>query len=324
MSLVDLLRRGGWTKPSLREERRVRRYSTTGDILSYKRCRRQYGFFGVRKFSSATATQRYFGTLVHDVLDQVHRDYRIRPVLPDVARIQELVAQAHDRLVRSGVRPYNARLQDELAVRLIHRFVVLIGPHFYQHVRQTEYRLERALRTPSELDYILDGVVDVLAGAVSHALGLPGPTRSDDVEIWDYKSGDVPEAGSALLQDYEYQLSVYCELYRQQTGRLPARAVLVFLGQLGDDARWAASRGRDPKVFPGLFHVVRPEGPKIQAAIADFHRTVEAIERELARPYGAQWQAPAHDVDRQTCEACEIRYNCGRFAPGRRQMAEAL
>jgi hypothetical protein len=32
--------------------------------------------------------------------------------------------------------------------------------------------------------------------------------------------------------------------------------------------------------------------------MADFHGTVEAIEREFARAYREQWQAPAHEVDR--------------------------
>jgi hypothetical protein len=67
---------GGWPTPDRKTEAHVRSYSITADILSFRRCRRQYGFFGVRGFNSATSTQRYFGTLVHDVFDQISRDWQ--------------------------------------------------------------------------------------------------------------------------------------------------------------------------------------------------------------------------------------------------------
>src|SRR5690242_15574226 len=101
----------GWTVPELPEHHLVRAYSTTADILSFKRCRRQYGFFGVRRFSASTNTQRYFGTLVHDVLDQINRAQRSDESLPNREEVERLVEAAHDRLIRSGVRPYNAKQQ---------------------------------------------------------------------------------------------------------------------------------------------------------------------------------------------------------------------
>lgn len=332
MNLTETL--AGWTVPKPSAETHIRKYSTTADILSFKRCRRQYGYFGVRGFASATNTQRYFGTLVHDVLDRINREYREAPSLPDHARIVELVQEAHERLVRSGVRPYNSRQQQEQAVKLVERFVLLIGPHFFPHVRQTEYRLERALRTPERRDYILTGIVDVLSGSVSHELGLPFSTMPDDIEIWDYKSGKMPEKGSRELEDYQYQMWVYAELYRQQTGDYPARSVLVFLGELGRDADWAAARSNAARARGLIMKAIYPIYPTpkhVERAIADFNRTVEHIESERARPYGDQWRAPgpAYVVDVATCEACELRYNCDYFrhsepARARREYAEPL
>lgn len=321
MSLKTLL--AGWSVPPTVATSHIRKYSTTGDILSFKRCRRQYGFFGVRGFASATATQRYFGTLVHDVLDQINRDYRHDPgaALPDEQEITQLVAEAHDRLIRSGVRPYNSTQQQETAAKLIYRFVVLIGPHFFPHVQQTEYRIERALRTAAGRDYVLDGVVDVLSGAVSHSLQLNFSTDSDDVEIWDYKSGKRPEKEE--LRDYEYQMRVYAELYRQQTGEYPARSVLAFIGELGDDTRWAAAQS-NLRAFPNLIYTIHPSPKHIQSAMDDFNQTVEAIEAERSKPYGEQWLPPAHRVDIKTCEACELRYSCSNFADAQRQRGEPL
>jgi DNA helicase II / ATP-dependent DNA helicase PcrA len=313
----------GWTVPSNDEETRIRRYSTTGDILAFKRCQRQYGYFGVRGFASATATQRYFGTMVHDVLDRINRDYRITPVLPDESRVNELVEEAHERLIRSGIRPYNSRQQRDRASRLIYRFVLLIGPHFFQHVLQTEYRLERALKTHMGRDYILNGIVDVLSGAVTHALGLPFSTEPDDIEIWDYKAASMPDKNSPTLQDYIYQMRVYAELYRQQTGEFPARSVLVFVGELDDDERWDMAK-LDPSNFPRLVYPIQPTPKHVDLAVKDFHETVELIEAERIKPYDQQWQAPTHPVDRQMCEVCELRYNCANFTDGARQRTEAL
>lgn len=323
-----------WTIPDLATETHIRKYSTTGDILSFKRCPRQYGFFGVRGFSSATNTQRYFGTLVHDVLDRINRDYRESPTLPDREAIQQLVEEAHERLIRSGVRPYNSRAQRDYAVDLIERFVVLIGPAFFKHVKETEYRLERALQTRTGRDYVLTGVVDVLSGAVSHSLGLTSSTMADDIEIWDYKSGKMPPKGSRELQDYEYQMWVYAELYRQQSGEYPARSVLIFVGELGDDDAWVRAQTHletRRQLVQQSIYPIHPTDRHVRLAMEDFHRTVEAIEAERSRSYVEQWAAPPGDyyVDEATCEACELRYNCSHFEycdprRARRERAEPL
>lgn len=312
----------GWSIPKTTSEARVRKYSTTGDILAFKRCRRQYGYFSVRGFVSATNTQQYFGILVHDVLDRINRDYHLGSPLPDEAGIEALIEAAHERLVLAGIRPYNATTQRAQATKLISRFVQMVGPHFFPHVQETEYRLERPLCTPQGRDYLLTGVVDVLSGAVSHALRLAFSTMPDDVEIWDYKSGRKPEQGSHELLDYEYQMRVYCELYRQQSGEYPARAMLVFVGELGDDSAWQRANLRADE-FPKLFFPVHPTLRHITGAMNDFHATVEAIEGERAKPYSQQWDAPppSADVDQSTCEACELRYNCDYFVTKDRRRA---
>ena len=117
----------GWTVPERDAEVSIRSYSTTGDILSFRRCARQYGNFSVRGFVSATATQRYFGTLVHDVLDVVRRGWKRDGALPDEAEIEVLVLKAHDRLRRSGVRTYGAARQQKAAAKLVHRFIQSLG-----------------------------------------------------------------------------------------------------------------------------------------------------------------------------------------------------
>lgn len=316
MSIINSL--PGWATPPLESDVSIHMYSTVGDVLAYQRCRRQYGHFSVRGFNSPAATQRYFGTLMHDVLDQITRDFRLSGELPDEAGVKAKVLLAHNRLIRSGVRAFNARFQRDRASLLIYRFVQLFGAPFFDNIQQTEYRLSRALNTHTGRDYILEGIVDVLSGAVSHALKLPYSTEPDDVEIWDYKSGKVPEQGSRELESYKYQMRVYAELYRQQTGQLPARAVLIFLGELADDQRWRLANG-DPSLFPRLVLPVDPHPGRIADAVQNFNETVEEIEQERILPYGQQWQAPTHPVDEQTCRTCELHYNCAAYPQGRNE-----
>lgn len=320
----------GWRPPRMDHAEQIRTYSTTGDILSYLRCRRQYGFFGVRGFAASSNTQRYFGTLVHDVIDRISRDYRRQPVLPDETRIAELVEEAHDRLYRSGVRALNASQNKKQAITMISRLIQLIGAVFFPHVRETEYRLERALETTRGCRYVLDGIVDVLSGAVMHALEIPADTEPDDVEIWDYKSGRFPrlKPGSPgqhpFLTDYVYQMRVYAELYRLQTGRPPARCVLVFTGELLNDALWNGGdcHHRD---FRDLFFVVTPQEHKLDQAMERFHAVVDDIEHERTRPYASQWHAPTPgSVDGETCIACDLRFNCSGYPEGRRLLRSAL
>jgi putative RecB family exonuclease len=283
--------------------------------LSFKRCRSQYGFFRIRGYESATATQLYFGTLAHDVLDQIHRNYVSGIPLPDDTQLENLVLQAHDRLVRAGIRAYNAPFQRALVTKLLSRFLEAFGEAFYRHVKQTEYKLEqRMLLDPNQqTEYILEGVVDVLTGAVCHELGIMNiATNNDDIEIWDYKSGRKPTQGSKQLQDYIYQMRVYAELYRRQSGRLPDRCVLVFLGELGDDATWVNNRER---LLRDSVFFVDPIERRIDEAIADFNRTVEQIELIRAQPYNLQWQPPPsnEEIDEDTCAACDLRYGCSYF-----------
>jgi hypothetical protein len=301
----------GWSVPEVQTETRIRKYSTTGDILAFRRCRRQYGYFSVRGFSSTGITLRYFGVLVHDVLDQIRRDFDSTGLLPEAQEVAALVGEAHYRLVQSGIRPLSEREQREKAVRIISRFVRLVGPAFFPRVAQSEFRLECALKTHLGRPYVLEGIVDVVAGAVSHELGLPFSTRHDDIEIWDYKSEVMPHPRSRAMRDYEFQMRVYAELFRQQTGSYPARCVLVFAGELDCD-RWNNERP-SLREFPRLVHVVAPTTDEMVEALTDFHHTVEAIEAERALPYADQWLAPDHEPGDETCPYCDLRFSCATF-----------
>lgn len=321
MSIKDVLK--GWKGSDLKQESVIRKYSITSDILSFKRCKKQYGYFSVRGFVSSTATQRFFGTLVHDVLDDINREYKLTQQLPDEDNIKEKVNKAHERLRAAGIRAYNEEIQLQKAARMITRFVYLAGHPFFKNITKTEYQLENVMKTTNGINYIIGGVVDILAGAASHDMGLLNIAKKDEVEIWDYKSGDALSSKD-FIKDYEYQMKVYAELYKQQNGVYPSRCVLVFLGE-ADKKDWG-NKKHSIKEFKDMFHILEFANTKhnTQEAIEDFNFTVEQIEKERLKPFKDQWAAPTSKVDKDTCVACEIRYNCEKFPQGKRQKLEPL
>src|SRR5947208_1498530 len=94
-------------------EHKIRRaYSITADILAFKRCSRQYGYFAVRGYVPAQATQLYFGIVIHEVLDRAHRQFRGlmegKPKgVPSDADIQGYFIAVTDALRARGIRPYS-------------------------------------------------------------------------------------------------------------------------------------------------------------------------------------------------------------------------
>jgi putative RecB family exonuclease len=142
-----------------------------------------------------------------------------------------------------------------------------------------------------------------------------------EAEIWDYKGTDMPPLSSDALRDYEWQMSVYAELYRAKTGRHPARAVLYFLNELkGKDG--------DPPVTVRpvrAVHVVdfrrlgvEPDGTPtlVKQGLGAFDLTAADI---MACKTTRRWDPPAPGdmPDEKTCDICDIRWNCSGHPKGK-------
>src|SRR5215467_7747223 len=88
-----------------------RRYSVTADILSYLRCKRQYGFFARRGYTSAQSGQFFFGTVIHETLDRAHAHFRgeipdVEPgTMPNDDDIRNYFRAAERALRARGIRP---------------------------------------------------------------------------------------------------------------------------------------------------------------------------------------------------------------------------
>ena len=275
-------------------------YSVTGDILSYRRCPRSYSIIAERGFIPAQPSQRYVGSVIHQVLDRTHRLYSGRldsnkkGQIPSDEDIKGFFDKVDEAMRAHGIRPFNKDLAT-FVLKIRQRFNKIEGPLLYPRVKDTEHRLQ------SDRDgYILHGVVDVLVA--------PTNSEKDDnfVEIWDYKGSRRPKGSNAyekkILEDYEYQMLVYSSLFKLRNGYYPTKGVIYFLGELNvENLNTSPSTARLE---------VSLDEARMKEAMKSFDDTVEDIKN--ARRTQA-WDPPANGsktAGKETCDACDIRASC--------------
>ncbi len=275
-----------------------RRYSVTTDILSFKRCRRQYGHFVVRGYEPAHAVQIYYGTLIHQVLDRAYmhyaglRDKKTEGQIPRDEDIEYYFNEVDTALKIRGIRSVRAfthAAEREAALRRLKRFNQIEGSELYPRIKDTEHHLQS-----HQGDYLLHGTVDVLADVQNWCPGM-------EAEIWDYKGGHPPDDRySEEFRQYQFQMRVYAELYRERNGVYPEKAILYFLGAL-DVVEDSSARPSNALIEVSL------NEQNIQHALVDFTNTVKKIE-DCRRE--EDWPAPYPSPDDNTCNICDIRWNC--------------
>ena len=156
-----------------------RRYSVTADVLSFRRCPRLYAAEAEKGFTPAQPSQRYVGSVIHQVLDRAHLHYsgRLDPStayqIPSEEDIERYFNDVDKALIAHGVRPFNPEL-GQYVLGLLQRFNKIEGTSLYPRVKDTEHRLQSDRER-----YVLYGVVDVLVS--------PSSSKQDDksVEIWE-------------------------------------------------------------------------------------------------------------------------------------------
>lgn len=270
------------TDPAMRKE-----YSITADVLSFRRCPRQYGYFAIHGFVPAQATQLYFGIVIHEVLDRLHRQFageiEGKPKgMPSEDDVKAYFVAVTEALRARGIRPYSRRAEAS-ALEYLQRFNSKWGPTLYPLVIDTECKLKA-----DKGSYILTGVVDVLA--------RPSGGGVPETEIWDYKGSHRVEDGSEELENYLFQMRVYAELYRRREGNYPSKAVLCFLAE------------EDPAK---AFLEVPFDDASVSAAMTTFEQTVDEIEKREEKD---DWSPPSRAPSRETCAACDIRWDCPTVA----------
>lgn len=298
----------------LRPSALKRRYSVTADVVSYSRCPRQYGFFDARRYEPAHAVQLFFGTAIHQTLDRVHAHYRgemsgaARGQIPSEERVTAYFDDVVRGLRARRIFPWRKKDRD-VALEYVLAFHRIYSGDLYPRVIDTEHRLQA-----DQDGFILFGVADLLIDAET-AKRRQTTLRTADFsrgEIWDYKGSRRPD-NPHDLEIHEFQMRVYAHLYRCRNGVLPARAVLVYLGELLDEN----GARRESQLRRAAEHAVVFDEASITGALDDFNGTVREIEESTTHN---SWPAPPPDrlPSQATCDTCDLRYNC-RSAQRRRR-----
>lgn len=288
------------------------RFSLTSDIIGFRHCSRQYGYFSHNGFVPAHAAQTFYGQVIHQVLDRCHRHFSglIHGVtagsMPTDAEVEAYFNEVQTALRAHGVRPASTQMATQ-ALHVIQAFNRVEGPTLYPRVLDTEYRLEA-----DQQNYVLRGVVDVLAGS---AVG--------EREIWDYKGSEMPPLGSDRMRDYEWQMSVYAHLYQVKSGSYPTHAVLYFLNELKTPTGAPEPTKRPLRAVHTVDFKrdgVEPDGTPtlVHQGLQAFGQTVQDI---LSCKSAQQWPHPmGHNIpDDRSCNICDIRWSCpsraGQYPP---------
>ncbi len=281
-------------------------YSVTSDILSFQLCKRQYGFFAVRRYQPAHVVQIWFGTILHQVLDKLHLHYLglLDPnTINQVPSDNDVVLyfnQVEESLRARGIRAINPELRNT-ALKVLRIFNRIEGSNLYPNVIDTECSFQT-----DQGNYILKGVVDVLRD-ISTARNIP---NYDSVEIWDYKGSKFPDLskqdGKRKLERYKFQMLTYAELYRLKKGNYPVKGILYFMNELNSIP--------EPTTRPAkaVFEIDFRDQSNIlliTQAMNSFSQTVNDIEQCKTND---RWDPldPLKRPDKETCDICDLRWNC--------------
>lgn len=282
-------------KVSLKSHTEARpRFSLTSDILSFRRCSKQYGAFGNDGFVAARATQAFFGSAVHQVLDLCHKHFaESGGNLPTDSDIEGYFTEVQNALRSHGIRAASHSVAS-LACDVLKRFNKLEGPDLYPRVKDTEFRIET-----ERPNYLLRGVVDVLATDPNDA---QNPAK---MEIWDYKGSRAPKLSDPRLKEYKWQMTVYAELFRKKHGVYPKQAVLYFLNELAPGAQPM----KRPLRATQTLHFTPQD---VQQALQEFDKTADEI---ISCQTLRLWPDPATSPGEETCDICDLRWNCKSPSP---------
>jgi len=296
-------------------------YSITADVLSFRRCPRQYLIYRERKFIPPNATQFYFGTVVHQTLDLAHSHFKgliegVEPnTIPTSEDIYRYFRTVENGLFARGVRPFSygprgGAGQDDLngnedfgtltntigreratAYARVRFFNEIEGPHLYPRVIDTEARIDA-----DQESFIITGNVDVIAS-----------NEQGGRELWDYKSSKPEELAenTPMGQDARMQMRIYAHIYHQRTGFVPTKGIIYCMGSIDPRALDQNNRARPGNAIIDVQNLDNTD--EYQSAIENFSNTVHQIEQ--ARENN-NWPTPVRDPGSSTCDACPKRWDC--------------
>jgi len=188
-------------------------YSFTGDLKIYETCPRQYQFFRDYDFTPSRSAVIFFGLLVHQTIEEIHRivlDGKVETL--NDSRIRELFEKTFRFLCLSDVRPIGDAAKESAFAQVMN----------YYHQNLDE--MNRVIQTEVDVSLEKDGYI--LAGKVDLLLGGDGK-----LELLDFKTSPRPRHNPELIAAYERQLCTYAHILERRHGKHVDRLMLYWTSE---------------------------------------------------------------------------------------------
>jgi len=223
----------------------IPKYSLTGDLLSFLKCRMQYRFFNKGSLPPSTPVQMWFGEFIHGVMEEGFLKYRKDKdegtlKLPwDFKTVQEISMGVAKRLEKKGLKPYlrlfvmdddPKKYEQGLANRRAYLSLFTWATHLFPLIDTNEVKLEdvRPMKDPSVSRsdyYAVTGIADVITSINLNDVKADNRVMqylmvNPDIEkffenytefeiIVDYKGTMRPKTNDPEWKYHEWQLNTY-------------------------------------------------------------------------------------------------------------------
>lgn len=188
-------------------------FSFTSDLKVYETCPRQYEFFRLYQFTPARSAEYFFGSLVHQTIEEIHRlAMDGKAGMLDESQIHDLFQTNYQNLLTRGLRPIGPKQKEEALFQVIN--------YFKQNCSEFDRIIETEIDVSVEKgDYILTGKVDLLLGG------------DGKLELLDFKSQPRPTENDERIPSYYQQLCIYAHILETRDGKCPERLMLYWTGE---------------------------------------------------------------------------------------------
>jgi DNA helicase-2/ATP-dependent DNA helicase PcrA len=190
-----------------------RSFSFTGDLKVYETCARQYQFFREYDFTPSRSAVIFFGLLVHQTIEEIHRiamDGQHQSL--DAKKIRTLFDRTFAFLTLADVHPVGDTARDAAFTQVMNYF------------GNNRDAMTRIIETEVDVSVEKDGYI--LAGKVDLLMGGDGK-----LELLDFKTSPRPEHSPELVAGYERQLCTYAHILEKRYGKRPDRLLLYWTAE---------------------------------------------------------------------------------------------
>lgn len=233
-----------------------RSYSFTSDLKVYETCPRQYQFFRDLEFAPARTVMVFFGLLVHQTIEDIHR----RQLDGEGSSMDEGFIQD-----RFNFNYKNLALRENRQMAVAQKEAAL--KQVLRYWRQNQSLISRVVETEIDVtvqkdNYILEGAIDLVASDRS------------TLDILDFKAQQRPAADDPMVESYYNQLCIYAHILEKRYQRRPDRLIIYWTAEQTRDEAMMVFPYKESDVAHAVAHfdtVVR----SIQAQEFEVHRVPE-------------------------------------------------